>query len=288
MPIQCTGSFTWGGQTWRCWNPAGHGWQNLAQAIGNSCNVYFYQLGLRIGLDHMLDRATDIGFSRRCSIDLPQESQGAFPAERTWWQENFGYRPTEGEVLNLAIGQGPNSQTPLKVAQFYLALARDDGSAPAPAIAKGVEVGEGWSLNLEPEDIESLRAGLRMVTAPGGTAHVGTALEHWEVIGKTGTAQNALSAQGLAPNHAWFAGMAGRPGGEPEIVIAVIVEYGEGGSSMAAPIMAKTADYYLRRKYDIPVDTIQTWGEHLRSGRPAPWYRRRFPAPPTDGEGRGP
>lgn len=287
MPIRCTGSFTFGNRTWRCWNPAGHGWQNLAQAIGNSCNVYFYQLGVRVGLDRMLDRATDIGFSRRCGIDLPQESQGEFPAEREWWYQRFGAMPTEGEVLNLAIGQGPNVQTPLKMAQFYLAFARD-GSAPAPALAKGMTIGEGWSLNLADEHIEAIRTGLRMVTAPGGTAHVGTALEHWEVIGKTGTAQNPLSEQGLAPNHAWFAGMAGRPGGEPEIVIAVIVEYGEGGSSMAAPIMAKTADYYLRRKYGIPVDTIQTYGEHLRAGRPAPWYRVRFPAPPpprTEGEG---
>jgi penicillin-binding protein 2 len=285
MPIRCTGSFTWGGQTWRCWNAAGHGWQNLAQAIGNSCNVYFYQLGLRIGLDHMLERATDIGFSRRCGIDLPQETQGVFPVERGWWNRNYNYSPTEGEVLNLAIGQGPNSQTPLKVAQFYLALARD-GSAPAPAIARGVTPDEGWSLNLAPEHIASIQAGLRMVTAPGGTAHFGTALEHWEVIGKTGTAQNALSVQGLAPNHAWFAGMAGRPGGDPEIVIAVIVEFGEGGSSMAAPIMSKTADYYLRRKYDIPVDTVQTYLEHLRTGRPAPWYRVRFPPPPPAPEGR--
>jgi penicillin-binding protein 2 len=287
MPIRCTGSFTWGGQTWRCWNPAGHGWQNLTQAIGNSCNVYFYQLGLRIGLTNILRRATDIGFSRRCGIDLPQETQGVFPAEREWWNRNFNYSPTEGEALNLAIGQGPNSQTPLKVAQFYLALARD-GSAPAPTLARGVTLGEGWSLDLAPEHIASVQAGLRMVTAPGGTAHFGTALEHWEVIGKTGTAQNALSVQGLAPNHAWFAGMAGRPGGEPEIVIAVIVEYGEGGSSMAAPIMSKTADYYLRRKYGIPVDTVQTYLEHLRAGRPAPWYRVRFPPPPpTPGEGQG-
>jgi penicillin-binding protein 2 len=287
MPIRCTGSFTWGNNTWRCWNPAGHGYQTLAQAIGNSCNVYFYQLGLRVGLDRLMDRATDIGFSRSCGIDLPQENQGDFPAERAFWERRFGYRPTEGEVLNLAIGQGPNVQTPLKMAQFYLALARD-GSAPAPAVARGMPLAEGWSLNLAPEHIESVRQGLRMVTAPGGTAHVGTALEHWEVIGKTGTAQNSLSVQGLAPNHAWFAGMAGRPGGEPEIVIAVIVEYGEGGSSMAAPIMAKTADYYLRRKYGIPVDTIQTYGEHLRAGRPTPWYRVRFPAPPrprVEGEG---
>jgi len=279
MEVPCTGGWFWGNRYWRCWDPAGHGYQTLAEAIGNSCDVYFYQLGLRVGLDPMLERATEIGFSRRCGVDLPQESQGIFPAERGWWNRTYNYTPTEGEVLNLAIGQGPNSQTPLKVAQFYLALARD-GSAPAPAIAQGVEFAEGWSLDLADDHIESLRAGLRMVTAPGGTAHFGTALEHWEVIGKTGTGQNSLSVQGLGEDHAWFAGMAGPIGGEPEIVVAVIVEFGASGSGMAAPIMAKTADFYLRRKHGIPTDTVQTYLEHLRTGRPAPWYARRFPPPP--------
>ena len=278
MPVPCTGSWFWGGRTWRCHDRGGHGYNNLAQAIGNSCDVYFYQLGLRISLDRMLERATDIGFSQQCGIDLPQESRGIFPAEREFWNRTFGYSPREGEVLNLAIGQGPNSQTPLKMAQFYVALARD-GSAPPPALARGVDLGEGWSLNLAPEHLESLRAGLRAVTSPGGTAHFGTALEHWEVLGKTGTGQNAQSIQGLAGDHAWFAGLAGRPGGPPEIVVVALVEFGESGSRVAAPIVAKTADYYLRKKYGMPIDTIQTYLEHLRTGTPAPWYRRRFPSP---------
>jgi penicillin-binding protein 2 len=226
----------------------------------------------------MLRRATDIGFSQRCGVDLPEENQGIFPAERAWWTRTYGNPPTEGEVLNLAIGQGPNSQTPLKMAQFYVALARD-GSAPAPAIARGIDLADGWSLNLAPEHLESLREGLRRVTAPRGTAHVGTALQYWEVIGKTGTAEHELSQAGLREPHAWFAGMAGPPGAPPEIVVAVIVEYGASGSGVAAPLMAKTADFYLRRKYGIPIDTIQTYGEHLRAGVPSPWYRQRFPQP---------
>jgi hypothetical protein len=110
---------------------------------------------------------------------------------------------------------------------------------------------------------------------------VGTALEHWEVIGKTGTAEHELSQAGIRGPHAWFAGMAGQPGGPPEIVVVVIVEYGASGSQVAAPIMAKTADFYLRRKYGIPVDTIQTYGEHNRAGVRAPWYARRFPPRPV-------
>jgi penicillin-binding protein 2 len=288
MEVPCRGGWFWGNRWWGCHVAAGHGYQNLAEAIGNSCDVYFYQLGLRVGLDRMLQRATDVGFSRTCGVDLPQESQGIFPNDRGWWERNanFRYVATEGEVLNLAIGQGPNSQTPLKIAQFYLAIARD-GVAPSPMIVQGEPVAEGWSLNLAPEHIESLREGLRMVTAPGGTAHFGTALEHWEVIGKTGTGETAASVQGgLGRNHAWFAGMAGPPGAPPEIVVAVIVEYGDAGSAVAAPIGSKTADFYLRRKYGIPVDSVQTYLEHIRAGRPAPWYRVRFPPPPVEGEGR--
>ena len=281
MPEPCTGSMFFGNRFWRCWDPAGHGYNNLAEAIGNSCDVYFYQLGLRIGLENLLTRAPDVGLRRQCGVDLPQERRGEFPDRLGWyrerWPELYRYGPTEGEALNLAIGQGPNSQTPLKMAQFYVALARD-GSAPAPTIARGGETGEGWELQLQPDHIASLQEGLKMVTAPGGTAHFGTALEHWDVIGKTGTGQNPLSVRGLAEDHAWFAGMAGPPGEAPEIVVVALVEYGRSGGQVAAPIVAKTADFYLRRKYDIPVDTIQTFREHIMTGPIPRWYRERFPA----------
>ena len=276
MPDPCEGQWYWGNRFWGCWDRQGHGYNTLAEAIGNSCDVYFYQLGLRLGLQRLLDRSTDIGFSQQCGVDLPQESRGIFPEGPQFWQELYGYRPTEGEALNLAIGQGPNSQTPLKMAQFYVALARN-GSAPAPVIAKGVAISEGWQLDLAPEHIASLREGLRMVTAPGGTAHFGTTLEHWEVIGKTGTGQNPLSVRGLAQDHAWFAGMAGPPGKPPEIVLVAIVEYGESGGQVAAPIVAKAADYYLRSKHGIPIDTIQTYREHILRGPVPQWYRDRFP-----------
>jgi penicillin-binding protein 2 len=278
MRAPCTGSYEFGNRTYRCWKREGHGFNNLAEAIGNSCDVYFYQLGLRVGLDNLMRRATEIGFSQRCGIDLPQESVGIFPAGREFWERRFNYSPGEGEVLNLAIGQGPNSQTPLKMAQFYVALARD-GSAPSPTLARGVELGEGWSLNLDPEHLATLRQGLRNATALGGTAHVGTALEYWEVLGKTGTGETTLSQAGLVEDHAWFAGMVG-PFGEPaEIVVVAIVEFGSSGSGTAAPIVSKTADFYLRSKYGIPIDTIQTYGEHISVGPVPAWYRERYLTP---------
>ena len=270
MPEPCTGGLLHDGLYRRCWEEAGHGYLDLAGAIANSCNVYFYQLGIKIGLDPMLEAGTRIGFAQQCGIDLPEESRGIFPEGRDFWERSFGYAPLEGEVLSLAIGQGPNSQTPLKMAQFYLALARD-GSAPTPHLLQNPEPTDGWRLNVSTESIAVLREGLRGVTAPGGTAVLGTALEHWEVIGKTGTSQNA---QDSVRAHAWFAGLAGPWGGEPEIVVVALVEFGESGSGVAAPLVSKTADFYLRRKYGMPPpDSIQTLGEHYNAGRPAPWAR---------------
>ena len=85
MRAPCTGSYEFGNRTYRCWKREGHGFNNLADAIGNSCDGYFYQLGLRVGLDNLMRRATEIGFSQRCGIDLPQESVGIFPAGREFW-----------------------------------------------------------------------------------------------------------------------------------------------------------------------------------------------------------
>ena len=275
MPAPCTGGWFYGNRFWRCHRSEGHGYNNLAQAIANSCNVYFYQLGVRIGLDRFLAGATKIGFNERCGIDLPQESRGSFPTDRSFWTQRWGYAAQEGESLSLAIGQGYNDQTALKLAQFYAALARD-GTAPPPTLARGVELGEGWALDLSEESLEALREGLRMVTRPGGTAHYAGTLEHWEVLGKTGTGQNALSLQGLAADHALFVGIVGPFGGAPEIVVAAIVEHGESGSRVAAPVATKAADFYLRKKHGIPQDTIQTLGEWVQTRGWPPWYRGRF------------
>ncbi len=272
MPEPCTGSFWWGNREWRCWGEGNHGFLDLVGAIAHSCDVYFYQVGLKLGLQGLIDGAKNLGFDAPTGIDLPQESPGIFPTSKEYWVRRWGYTPREGEALSLAIGQGPNSQTPLKMAQFYVALARE-GSAPPPSVARGVELGEGWNLNLEPEYFAALREGLRRVTAPGGTAHIETTLEYWDVVGKTGSAEHALSQKGLAPTHAWFAGMAGPKGAEAEIVVVALVEYGGGGSTTAARVVAKAADFYLRRKYGIPIDTIQTLGEILRTTGWPSWHR---------------
>ena len=271
MPVPCTGLIRLpGNDLRRCWDASGHGYLDMAGAIAHSCNVYFYQLGQRVGLDRMLHEGSHMGFGDLCGIDLPSESRGIFPEGRDFWTQQWGFAATENEVYSLVIGQGPNTQTPLKMAQFYLAIG-GDGSAPAPQLARpfeGDELQVAWRLDLGDESLDALREGLRQVTAAGGTAFYST-LEHWDLIGKTGTAQ----APGNQRSHAWFVGLAGPWGADPEVAIAVLVEEGESGSRAAAPLGAKAADFYLRQKYGVPMDTIQTLREHLDSGVPAPWAR---------------
>ena len=265
MSTPCRGSFVYGNRIARCWKPEGHGSLDLAGAIQNSCNVYFYQLGLRIGLERLLEFGNRMGFGDQCGIDLPREAGGNFPEGVGYWQRRYDYEALEGEVLSLAIGQGPNDQTPLKMAQFLVAIARD-GSAPAPTLYGGAPAREGWRLDIPAEHLASIREGIRRVTQPGGTAHL-SSLEHFDLLGKTSTAESG----GGRPAHAWFIGMAGLRGGPPEIVVVALVEFGGSGSEVAAPLVAKAADYYLRGVHGIPRDTIQTLREYLMVGRNTAW-----------------
>ena len=268
LPLACRGGMQYGSRYFRCWDRAGHGALTLAEAIAVSCDVYFYQVGLQVGLDRLIDEALRLGFGRPTGVDLPGERAGNFPSGPDWYRRRFGAPPTEAEVMNLAIGQGPNDQTPLKMAQFFAALATD-GTAPAPRVwAEGPALAPALDLRVSQPSLKALREGLRLVTAPGGTAH-GSSLEHWSWIGKTGTAENPHG-----PDHGWFVGIAGPRDGGSEIVVAAIIEAGEHGSDVAQ-VAAKVADYYLRSAHGMQIDTIQTLREHWRAGRSAKWAEWR-------------
>lgn len=263
MPIPCNGGMRYAGRYFGDWyGPPGFGALDLTGAIKHSCNVYFYQLGIRLGLDGLTDAGTRMGFNRPTGIDLPGEKTPTFPTGPQWYKERFGWQPTPSEVLSLAIGQGPNAQTVLKIAQFYSALA-GNGTAPEPHLVASDGAGRGPGairLALSSDDLRALWAGLGQVTEEGGTAYM-SSLERWKLYGKTGTAQNSGGK-----DHGWFAGFAGPPGRAPEIVVVAIVEHGLHGSDVA-PIAAKAAAYYLDRKHGLPIDRRPTLAERLRSGK---------------------
>jgi len=253
MPIPCTGGMSYAGRYARCWNREGHGPQNLLQAIQNSCNVYFYQLGIMLGLDVLSREGTRLGFSRRTGVDLPSEKIGTFPTGKDWYVKRFGWRPTPSEVMNVAIGQGPNDQTPLRMAQFFSALAGDGTSrTPHLLMRPASELAVETDLHVSPATLTAVREGMARVIEEGGTAHA-VELRNWQLMGKTGTSQN--TADPKRP-HAWFTGFAGPRGGAPEVVVAVIVEFGESGAHSAAPIGAEVADFYLNKKHGRPTPPL--------------------------------
>jgi penicillin-binding protein 2 len=147
--------------------------------------------------------------------------------------------------LNLAIGQGENAQSALKMAQFFAALA-SDGSMPIPRVARDGPISEpAYRLPLDGDQLMGLRAAMvGVVNEDGGTAR-GSRLRRWTLAGKTGTAQNPHGE-----DHAWFVGFA--PAEDPEIVAVIIVEGGGHGSSAAAPLVSRLIDFYLQRRHPEP------------------------------------
>src|SRR2546425_8915502 len=124
MPIPCRGGFQYGNRFFHCWSAQGHGDLVLADAIAQSCDVYFYQLGLKLGLTSMLEDATGLGFHSRTGIDLPGEITSEFPGGTDYYDRVYGPRRwTAAVTLNLAIGQGENAQTLVNMIRFYQMLA---------------------------------------------------------------------------------------------------------------------------------------------------------------------
>jgi len=251
MPTSCRGALQFGRRPFRCWKPEGHGPLTLSGAIKESCNVYFYQLGLRLGLDPLLTGVNRLGFNQPTGIDIPGEVSGRFPTSRDWYDSRFGRRGwTQSVVLNLAIGQGETEQTLLRMAQYYSALAT--GRSPiAPHILRSEaleQVREDWAFDLpEARRLELVSAMKRVVNEPGGTAYWHRPRE-WTLAGKTGTSQNPHGEP-----HSWFVGFA--PADDPRIVIAAIVENGhpDNQTSLAVPFASQIVSRFLRSE-GVPPD----------------------------------
>jgi penicillin-binding protein 2 len=273
MPQACTGGIYYGRYA-RCWLASGHGRLDLVGAIKNSCNVYFYQVAIKIGLDRFLQTGTRLGFSERTGIDIPTEIKPTFPASVDWWETRFGYKPYDNEVLSLAIGQGPITMTVLKLAHIYAALTAPGGRVPAPRLSSDAGApADTFTFHLDATDQWAIEAGMRRVIGPGGTAAL-SRLQNWEFIGKTGTAQNPHG-----PDHAWFVGTGARaPGERPEIAVTMFLEFAEHGYT-ASGYVAEAINFYLDRKYGRPFQRWATPRLRFANNLPVNW---NFSAPVVD------
>jgi len=258
----CPGFYRYGNRVYRCWKHAGHGEVDVVQALAQSCDVFFYQVGEALGVDTLAKYARALGLGELTGINLSQESRGLIPTKE-WKLKRLGEPWQGGETLSVSIGQGFDLVTPLQMA-VLMATVGNGGTRFKPRLIHRVDpVSEDESIDKQAEGaarfsisdttLALVRQGLwDVVNQRTGTAWR-SRLEDIEFSGKTGTAQvvgrppdgieDEDQIKEMHKDHAWFVAYA--PSVKPRIAIAVMVEHGEHGSSAAAPIASKMIQTYL-------------------------------------------
>ncbi len=238
----CSGAFAFGNHVFRCWKKGGHGSVSVHRAIVESCDVFFYNVGLKLGVDRIHDFADVVGLGRVTGVDLPNEQKGLIPSTQ-WKKKRYNQPWYEGETVSVSIGQGAVWLTPIQLAHLS-AFVANDGKNFKPQIVNRIVSTEGKVIktfepvvNAEPKMkkgvIKIVKDGMRgVVNEPGGTAS-SYRLENVAMSGKTGTAQ-AGSEKVKLGDHAWFIAYA--PSEDASIAMAVLVEHGGHGGSAAAPV----------------------------------------------------
>jgi len=236
MPQPCRGGFQFGTRFFKCWDAAGHGSLNLTQAIANSCDTYFYQLGLKLSVQSIIAGGGDLGFGARTGIDLPGEIRPAFP-DSNYYDRVYGRGGwTQAVALNLAIGQGEDAQTLINMVRFYATLA-NGGRVVRPHIIAGT-FPDLARVDLPDSVFLGLRDALIAVVEQGTARSVRMA--QLQLAGKTGTAQETA---GKGKNDGWFIGFA--PAARPLIVVGGVFEGIMQHGTVVAPLVARTAERYV-------------------------------------------
>jgi len=261
--LPCAGLYPFGNRNFRCWKEGGHGTLNLHRAIVESCDIYFYQVGLKVGVDRIAHYANEFGLGKITGISLPHEKPGTVPST-SWKRKRFGVPWYTGETLSFAVGQGYLNVTPLQLAMLISAIS-NEGKFFLPQVVERVENVYGEVLREYPPmeirkaDVSesTLRivqeALMGVVNEPHGTGYA-SSLNEIKVAGKTGTAQVVRLPQNFKKgdmdrmparfrDHAWFVAYA--PFEDPKIAVGVLVEHGGFGATAAAPIAKKVIEKYL-------------------------------------------
>lgn len=261
--VNCPGYYYFGRRNFRCHKRSGHGLMDLYHGMIKSCDVYFYTLGARLGIDRIHDYATRFGLGRPTGLSLVQENPGLIPST-SWKRRVMGEPWYAGETISVAIGQGAVSVTPLQLANSTAAVV-NGGRVMVPYLTKKIESNDGRFLDDNFHPVVQREAGVDkrvlslikealvgVVNDPGGTGKRGAVDEKFNVKvgGKTGTAQvvalDSAKQGGQFDDHAWFVGYA--PHDNPEIVVSALVENGGGGGAVAAPLVREVLQAYFEAK----------------------------------------
>jgi penicillin-binding protein 2 len=303
--VQCKGYHELGRRWFRC--SKFHGRVNMYEALAQSCNIYFYKLGERVGMDRIAKYAREFGLGEPTGLGLNGEVAGFIPTQ-AWYKEHApgGFRL--GYTLNATIGQGSTKVTVLQLAMLYAAVA-NGGSLYLPQLVERIDTAAGAPVQefpprlrrrvaVKPVNVEALQRALAGTTHEKGTAY-DARLRDIEVSGKTGTAQvrkmgkvrsEGQSQFGLG-DHAWFVGFA--PTRRPQIAVVVLVEHGGLGGHVAAPVAMEIMRGYFEQL--VPEKRVSRRGDAPRrpadarplSDLPAPQLKDLGPSPARAGVGGG-
>lgn len=273
--IYCPGHYRLGRRVYRCWKRGGHGDVNMKDALEGSCDVYFYELGVRLGIETIARYAKGFGLGERTGIDLAAEKAGLIPT-REWKLRAKGEKWIKGETVSAAIGQGYNLTTPIQLAVTYAAIA-NGGRVLRPQLIKRFETWDQEVLEIQiPHEVSRVpvtreilgmvREGLVAVVQGEHGTGSRARVKGIEVAGKSGTTQvvSLDLVKDMEPeeipvryrDHALFAAFA--PADAPEIVVVALVEHaGEGGGTVAAPIVQKVLARYFEKQQAL-MDGLQS------------------------------
>jgi penicillin-binding protein 2 len=255
----CPGAAVFYGNRFDCWKGGGHGRIALHDALVHSCNVFFYNVGYRLGIDAISSHAMAMGLGRKTGIDLPSEDAGIMPSEE-WRQRVSNTQWYPGETISVSIGQGPVNVTPLQLTWAVGGLVTGGQLHQPHLVDPGFLRGLGVDVpNLRYERYPVQESTVQIVRQAlwGGVNELGTGtrarVRGFDVAGKTGTAQvvrkEIYDRVGEEfEDHAWFVGFA--PFDDPQIAVGVFVENGGHGGEAAAPVARAVMQVYFDKKED--------------------------------------
>jgi penicillin-binding protein 2 len=256
--VFCSGAAVFYNRLFHCASKTGHGYLGLEGAITHSCNIFFYEMGRRMGISRIAQHAHALGLGERTGIDLPGERSGVMPSPE-WKLQSRGSKWFAGETISVAIGQGAVSTTPLQILRAASAIAMDGKLATPHVLLRADKpldnppVWETHQLPVEHESLQRIREGMWGSVNSYGTGH-NASLPGLDICGKTGTVQ-VISNEGKKEikrtdedleDHSWFVGFANKD--NPEIAVVVFIEHGGKGGIAAAPIAREIFRAYFARK----------------------------------------
>ncbi len=261
----CPGYYRYGDRTFRCWKRGGHGFMNVTDALAQSCDVFFYQVGEKLGVDRLAIHAKACGLGLPTGVDLDKEAKGLVPTSG-WKLSRMGVPWQGGETLSVAIGQGFDLVTPIQMLSLISAVA-NGGIRYKPLVIRRIESSDGslvkkqvpvplGRLSASEKTLQIIKKSLMdAVNKPTGTGWIAR-IAGVDVAGKTGTAQVVSMAEDYDDkeksvestrlrhrDHAWFIAFA--PAEEPRVAVAVLIEHGGHGSRAAGPVAREMIKTYL-------------------------------------------